>query len=197
MTGWRTGGFSALDHMGTHVAAPLARLPGGASVDRLPASQLALPLAVIDVPDAAKDGGAVSAADVQADERAHGPIPAGSLVVLRTGLGALAATDTALLGRRPDGGLVFPGWGDDAVRWLALERRVRAVGTDAPAIDAGANATAAPAQAAGSAAGLWFVAGLADLSRLPARGAAVVVGALPIVGAPGAPARVLALVPTK
>jgi kynurenine formamidase len=44
---------------------------------------------------------------------------------------------------------------------------------------------------------VWFVAGLADLARVPPRGATVVVGAIPVAGAAGAPARVLALVPTR
>jgi len=195
--GWRTGGFTCLDHMGTHVAAPLARLPVGADVGQVTASQLVLPLVVIDVPEAARTGGLVGAADVQADEKAHGLVPAGSIVVLRTGRGALASSDPALLGRQPDGTLVFPGWSDEAVRLLAVERRVRALGTDAPAIDSGANWMNAPAQSSGSVSGLWFVVGLADLSKLPSRGATLVVGALPIAGAPGAPARVLALVPAK
>jgi kynurenine formamidase len=193
--GWRTGGFTCLDHMGTHVAAPLARLPVGASVDKLSGSQLVAPLVVVDLPDSVKDGGVVTSADVLADERAHGPVPAGSIVVLRTGRGAMAPTDPALLGAKPDGSFSFPGWSDDAVRLLAVERRVRAIGTDGPAIDSGANSTAAPAQSTGSIAGLWFVVGLADLSTLPLRGATLVVGALPVSGAPGAPARVLALVP--
>jgi kynurenine formamidase len=195
--GWRTGGFSCLDHMGTHVASPLARLPIGATVDKLPAQQLVGPLVVLDLPDGAKDGGVVTSADVLADERAHGPIPAGSIVVLRTGRGAMASTDPALLGRKPDDTFAFPGWGEDAVRLLAVERRVRAVGTDCAAVDSGANWAAAPAQSTGSVGGLWFVVGLADLSKLPSRGATLVVGALPVVGAPGAPARVFALVPTK
>ena len=195
--GWRTGGFTCLEHMGTHVAAPLARIPAGGAVDRLPVGQLVLPLVVLDVPVSAAGEGMVTAADVQADERTHGAIPSGAVVVLRTGRGALAATDPALLGRRPDGSLHFPGWGDDAVRLLAVERRVRALGTDAMAIDSGANVQAAPAQSAGSAVGLWFVAGLADLSMVPARGATLIVGALPVAGAAGAPARILALVPAK
>jgi kynurenine formamidase len=195
--GWRTGGFSCLDHMGTHVSAPLARLPGGTTVDKLPAGQLVGPLVVLDLPASAKDGGVVTSADVLADERSHGPVPSGSIVVLRTGRGAMASSDPALLGKRADGTFSFPGWGDDAVRLLAVERRVRAIGTDGPAIDSGANWTAAPAQSTGSVGGLWFVVGLADLSKLPARGATLVVGALPVAGAPGAPARVLALVPPK
>jgi kynurenine formamidase len=196
--GWRTGGFTCLEHMGTHLAAPLSRLPAGDSAERVPASQLVLPLVVVDAPAAAaQGGGVVTAADVKADERAHGKVPPGSVVVLRTGRGAMAATDPALLGRKADGSLSFPGWGDDAVRLLAVERRVRAVGSDAMAIDSGANATKAPAESAGSAVGLYFVAGLADLSHVPARGAVLVVGALPIAGAGGAPARVLALVPPR
>ena len=196
-TGWRTGGYSGTEHMGTHVASSLARLPVGDPVQTIPGAQLLLPVVVIDCPDAAKAGGAVTAADVQADERAHGAVPAGSIVLLRTGRGALASSDPLLLGRRSDGSVSFPGWNDDAVRDLALERRVRAVGTDTMAVDPGSRAREAPAQSAGSAAGLWFVAGLADLSRLPQRGALLVVGAIPLVGAAGAPARVLALVPPR
>jgi len=196
-SGWRTGGFTSLEHMGTHLAAPLSRLPAGDSADRVPASQLVLPLVILDLPASAIDGGVVTAADVQADERAHGPIPPGSIVVLRTGRGSMSGADPAFLGRHPDGTLSFPGWGDDAVRLLAVERRVRALGTDAMAIDSGANAAKAPAESAGSAVGLYFVAGLADLSRVPQRGSVLVVGALPIAGAGGAPARVLALVPPR
>ena len=195
--GWRTGGYSGLEHMGTHLAAPLARLSVGAPVERIPAQQLVAPLAVVDVPLAAQAGGVVTAADVVADERLHGTIPPGTVVALRTGRGALASTDPKLLSLRPDGSLSFPGWGEDAVRLLANERRVRAIATDAMAIDSGANVAKAPAQSAGSAAGVYFIAGLGDLRQVPTRGATILVGALPIAGAAGAPARVLALVPGK
>jgi kynurenine formamidase len=196
-SGWRTGAYSGLEHMGTHLAAPLARLPAGASVEAIPPQQLVAPFAVVDVPLSAQGGGVVTAADVAADERLNGPIPLGAVVALRTGRGALASSDPMLLSRRPDGALSFPGWSDDAVRLLAIERRARAIATDAMAIDSGANVADAPAQAAGSAAGVWFVVGLGDLRRVPPRGATVVVGAIPIAGAAGAPARVLALVPAR
>jgi kynurenine formamidase len=193
--GWRTGAYSALEHMGTHVSAPLARLPAGASVDALPPESLVAPLVVLDLPPSAAEGGVVTAEDVLADERERGPIPPGAVVLLRTGRGAMAPDDEALLGPRPDGTYAFPGWGDDAVRLLAFERRVNAIGTDAIAVDSGANAARAPAETAGSAAGVYFLAGLGDLSRVPRRGAVVVVGVQPVAGAAGAGARVLALVP--
>lgn len=194
-TGWRTGAYSGLEHMGTHVASPLARLPVGASVEKLSAPQLVAPLVVLDVPASAAGGGLVTAADVKAEELARGTIPPGAVVVLRTGRGAMSPADPALLGRKPDGSMSWPGWGDDAIRLLAVERRVRAIGTDCLAVDSGTNAPLAPAQSAGSAVGLWFVAGLADLAQIPPRGATIVVGVLPISGAAGAPARVFALVP--
>jgi len=193
--GWRTGGFTSLEHMGTHVAAPLARFPVGASVDTIPAAQLVLPLAILDAP---KSGDVVTTADVLAGERAHGPIPPCAIVVLRTNRGAGRGSDPAAPARQADRttSFSFPGWGEEAVRFLALERRARALGTDALAVDAGRNVVDAPAESAGSAAGLWFVVNLADLSHVPARGATLVVGVAPVVGAAGAPARVLALVPS-
>ena len=144
-----------------------------------------LPLVVIDAP--ARGESAVSVSMIEAEERARGPIPPGAAVVLRTGR-AITAQDA-------DGRPSFPGWSEDAVRLLALSRGVRAIGTDALAIDASRNMDAAPAQAAGSAANIWFIVGLADLSRVPVRGATLIVGVVPIVGAAGAPARVLALIP--
>jgi kynurenine formamidase len=44
-------------------------------------------------------------------------------------------------------------------------------------------------------AGLWHLEGLVNLDQLPPRGATIVIGAVPLQGGSGAPARVLALVP--
>ena len=177
-TDWNAGAYSALEQMGTHVAAPRARHGAGATVDLIPARDLLLPLAVVDVPSGT-GAAPVTETTLAAHEAVHGPIPAGALVLLRTG---------------GDGDGLHSGWSEGAIRFLA-NRGVRAVGTDARSIDPGPAAAAAPAQKAGSARGLWFVVNLRNLGRLPSRGAQGVVGALPIVGGTGAQARVLALVP--
>jgi kynurenine formamidase len=46
------------------------------------------------------------------------------------------------------------------------------------------------------AAGLWHLEGLVGLERIPARGAWLVAAVLPLVDGSGAPARVLAILPS-
>ena len=176
--------------MGTHLAAPTARGGAAATVDRIPVRQLVLPVAVIR-----SSGDVLTEAGLHADEVANGLIPEGALVALRTGLGAAAPDDPRYGGKDGAGKLVFPGWSAEAIRFLADERRVVAIATDAPAIDAGSAVIAAPAQTAGSKRGLWFVVSLGDLRPLPARGAYVVVGVVPITGGTGAQCRVIGLIP--
>lgn len=86
---------------GTHIDAPAHFVPGGRTVEQLTAAELAgVPLAVVDVTAKARahaqalgsDGGGtaagdwvVDASDVLSDEVAHGAIPHGALVCVRTG----------------------------------------------------------------------------------------------------------------
>jgi kynurenine formamidase len=78
---------------------------------------------------------------------------------------------------------------------LIEQRKVRALGTDAPAIDASGELATAPAQTLAAKSGVFCVAGLGDLRALPRDGAYLVLGVLPVVGGTGAPCRALALVP--
>lgn len=176
----RTGGFTAMEHTGTHLAAPRTRNDAGATVERFGGDDLLLPLAVLDIPSDASSEAVMSVDMIKADERSYGDIPDGAVVVLRTRSGAADA--------------VHPGWAGPAVRWLVKERRTRVVGTDAPAIDSSA-AERAPAQGVAGSVGIWTLASLRHLDAVPHRGAYVVIGVLPIVSAAAAPARVVALVP--
>ena len=191
---WSQAGFTALEQMGTHIAAPRARRPEGATADQLAARESILPLVVVDAP-ADIAGGAVPVATLHAHELEHGLIPAGALVVLRTGLGSAAPDDPRYGGRNDARELTFPGWSAEAAAFLISVRHVRAIGTDAPAVDPSSAVKTAPAQTAAALEGLFCVAGLGDLSTVPRTGSHAVIGALPIVGGSGAPCRVLALVP--
>lgn len=174
--GVRTGAFTAMEHMGTHLAAPRTRAGAGSSVDAFGASDLLLPLVVLDLPPNLGPTGVYPVEELVADERERGLFPPGAVVVLRT--------------RRA--GPPHPGFSPAAIELLA-QRRVRVVGTDATGVDPSTSA-GAPAQAAGARAGVWFLSNLRRVDDLPSRGAFVVVGVLPVVGAAGAPARVVALV---
>jgi kynurenine formamidase len=176
----RTGAFTAMEHMGTYLAAPRTRDDAGATAERFGGSDLLLPLVIVDVPSDASSEAAITDAAVREDERTHGPVPPGAAVVLET--------------RARPGDAAHPGWTGAAVRWLVKERGARVVGTDAAAVDP-TSAAKSPAQAAAAALDAWTVAGLKGLADLPPRGAFLVIGSLPIVGGTGAPARVVALVP--
>lgn len=76
---------------------------------------------------------------------------------------------------------------------MLAERDVSAIGVDTLSLDAG-HATRFPVHRAWLGSGRWGIENLANVERLPATGAVIVVGALRLQGGSGAPARVLALI---
>jgi kynurenine formamidase len=181
----------ALDeHIGTHFDAPAHFAPGGATVEAIPAADLVRPAVVVDASAACAldDDHAITAAEFEAHETAHGRIPAGCAVLVRTGWDA----------HRSDPGryvtnLRFPGLHVDAAR-LLVDRGVVGIGIDTLSVDRGSDA-ACPAHHVTLPAGLWQLEGLVGLERLPATGSWVVVGVPPLVSASGFVARVIAIVP--
>ena len=81
--------FKAPEHGGTHIDAPVHFAKGKATVDQLPLRRLMGPAVVIDVTaQCAKDRDyRITIADLEAWEAAHGVIPDGAIVILRTGFG--------------------------------------------------------------------------------------------------------------
>jgi kynurenine formamidase len=183
--------LSMPEHAGTHLDAPVHRVPGAAAVADIPVEQLVRPAVRIDA--RALCGGdpawVLRAADVESWEAEHGRVPPGSAVLLCTGWDAHRGDPASYVGDPPG----FPGFGGDAAA-LLVERGAAGLGIDTLGVDAGAAAddvvhrTALPA-------GLWHLEGLVGLDAVPATGATLVVGALRLTGASGAPARVIALVP--
>jgi kynurenine formamidase len=183
--------LSMPEHAGTHIDAPRHCVPGGAAVVDIPAEQLVRPAVRIDA-RAQCDGDPawlLSAAGVEAWEAEHGRIPAATAVLLCTGWDRMRADPAVYLGDPPH----FPGFGPDAAR-LLVERGAAALGIDTLGVDAGA-ATDFPVHHIAMPAGLWHIEGLVGLDAVPDTGATIVVGALKLPDASGAPARVLALVP--
>lgn len=86
----------------------------------------------------------------------------------------------------------FPGADAEAATFLVTERGIAGLAVDTLSLDRGA-AAAPDTHRAVLGAGRYGVACVAGLERVPDRGALVLIGALPILGGSGAPARVLAL----
>ena len=75
------------EHTGTHIDSPFHFSEDGWTVDLIPAANLVCPLCVVDIAARAQDDPdtQVTPDDIKAWEAAHGPIPAGACVAMRSG----------------------------------------------------------------------------------------------------------------
>ena len=183
------------EHSGTHFDAPSHFIEGEANVDQIPAQSLVRPIALIDISQrVGDDADAVLTLDeVLAFEAAHGAIPLGAAVFLRTGWEEKNTNPIAYAGQPGD--LRFPGFGVEAAEYLVSTRKVVGLGIDTLGIDSGAASHFPVHSQVTHPKGLWHLENLQNLKLLPPVGAWVVVGVLPLVGGSGSPARVLALLP--
>jgi kynurenine formamidase len=188
MQEWRT-----IEHIGTHVDAPGHFTPGGRLAPELQLSELIVPAVVIDVADrAARDPDTVvTIEDLRAFERRHGRIPRDSAVLMYSGWGAKVGDPDAYRGTDATGTLHFPGFDPDAAEWLLRRRGIRSVGVDTLSIDPGNSATF-ETHLIITGADRYGVENLADLDRIPRRGATIVVGLIPYEAGSGGQARVFA-----
>jgi kynurenine formamidase len=191
--------YSAPEHGGTHLDAPIHFAEGRRTVEQIPVASLIAPAVVVDVraKAAADPDYALAPADVEAWEAAHGPIPAGSIVLLWTGWAERWPNVKAYLGDDTPGeasNLHFPSYGLEAARLLVEKRQVAAIGVDTASIDPGAALTF-PVHRMAFAAEVPGLENVGDLSSVPATGAWVVAMPMLIRGGSGAPLRIVALVP--
>ena len=193
--------FRAAEHGGTHLDAPVHFAEGHSTVDAIPLERLVGPGVRVDVSAAcaADRDHAVSIADLEAFERAHGRIPDAAIVLLYTGWEAHwpdrgRYLGTALRGPAAVAELHFPGLDAEAARWLAEERHVRAVGLDTASIDPGISQRFETHQVLFEREVPAFE-NLAQLDRLPARGFDVVALPMKIRDGSGGPLRAIAILP--
>jgi kynurenine formamidase len=192
--------FSAAEHGGTHIDAPVHFAKGGWTTDQIPLDRLIGPAVVVDVSSAAASNRdyQVGPGDFEAWEKAHGRIEPGSVVLIRTDYSrrwpdARSYLGTAERGPQAVALLHFPGLEPSGARWLVEQRAIKAVGIDTASIDFGQSrrfethrnlfARNVPA-----------FENLADLDRLPPRGATVIALPMKIEGGSGGPLRAIALV---
>ena len=189
-------GFTAFqllieEHTGTHVDAPLHFTEAGLSIDQVPAQGLVCPLCIVDISAKAKDdpNASVSASDIEAWTSRNGAIPKGACVAMHSGWAKKLGDPSFRNGA--DGERAFPGFSREAAEMLA-DMDVAAIGVDTLSLDTG-NSHDFGAHRAWLPAGRYGIENLANLDRLPVRGATIFVGAPKHAGGSGGPARVLAL----
>ena len=90
----------------------------------------------------------------------------------------------------------FPGYGEDAARFLVEQRQVAMLGIDTASIDYGPS-TDFLAHRVGAAANVANLENLTALDQLPPTGATVIALPMKIAGGSGGPVRVIALLPRQ
>lgn len=197
---WYWNDISTGEHTGTHFDAPIHWVTGrdGDSVAEVPARRLVAPAVVMDFADqAAQDPDFLLEIEhVREWERRNGPLPDGGWLLYRTGWDTRSHDAEAFL-NADDSGSHTPGVSVECARWLAEEAPIIGLGVETVGTDAGAAPGFEPPFPCHSfllGANKYGLTQLQNLARLPASGAVVVAGPLPIVGGSGSPARVLALV---
>lgn len=193
--GYFTRSFWMLEHYGTHMDAPIHFPPGTTPVDKIPAKQLFGPAVVLDVrADGEKDPDyQLPASRVQDWEKRHGRLPAGAIVLLRTGWASRWPDAKRYRNQDEQGRMHFPGISVEAAR-LLIERKVSGLGCDTMSVDYGASQDFAVHTLAFGA-GLYHLENLADLGALPESGAFLIVAPIKLEGGSGGPVRVFAILP--
>jgi kynurenine formamidase len=193
--GYFTRSFWMLEHYGTHLDAPAHFPPGKATVEQISPEKLFGPAVVIDVQaESGRDADyLLSAQRIEQWEQAHGKIPQGAIVLLRTGWASRWPDSGRYRNQDPGGKMHFPGFSVEAAK-LLLARRVNGLGCETLSIDFGASADF-PVHRLILGAGLYQLENLANLDQVPETGAFLVVAPIKLEGGSGGPARVFALLP--
>jgi kynurenine formamidase len=182
------------EHTGTHLDAPLHFVANAGSADGIAVDQLFAPLAVVSIESrAAKDADTVvTVDDLLAWEKRHGRIPRGAFVAMHSGWDARVSDPDRFLNRDAAGTMHAPGFGEEAARFLVLERDIVGAGVDTLSLDRAA-AQKFVAHLALLGAGKYGVELMANLASVPPSGATIIVGGPKHAGASGGPARVFAV----
>ncbi|MBT9583564.1 cyclase family protein [bacterium] len=176
------------DQLGTQLDPPAHWNPDYPSIDELPATYSLRPLVVISIVNqVGKDPGySLTIPDIQAWEKIHGQIPAGSVVFVRS--------DWSKRWRQPGlaGEAVFPGVGLAALQFLHLKRHILFHGHEPLDTDCTPDLLG---EAWLLKNGYAQAEGVANLDRVPESGALVAMGFPKLRGGTGGYARYIAICP--
>jgi kynurenine formamidase len=191
--------FCTAEHGGTHMDAPIHFAEGKAAADAVPVGAGIGPLVRVDVSaQAAKDPDyRLAVADLLKWEEQHGRVPDGAIVVMYSGWGERWPDRRRYLGTDKPGdtaNLHFPGFSKEAAEFLVTQRTIDAIGVDTASIDYGPSKDFIVHRIINGANKPGFE-NLANLDRVPPKGATLVALPMKIAGGSGGPLRAIAVLP--
>jgi kynurenine formamidase len=182
---------SSAEPFETRIDAPAHFARGLWTVDQIPTERLIAPLVVLDVSANVENHPdyQISVEDIAAWEQAHNQIPLGSVVIARTGWDSRWKSANGY----HNAATHFPGYSPDAAKFLVEGRNVLGLGIDTPNIDNGPSKNWAVRQYTLSHS-VYQLENVANLDRVPAVSAMVVVAPTKLESGSSGPVRILALV---
>jgi kynurenine formamidase len=187
--GFHSTVYTLVGQYGTHVDPPAHFDPTGKTQDRIPLSQMILPLVVFDITPVLRvePSHALTVADIRAWEKEHGTVPQGAFAALRTDMHKDFDRNPERFKRHP-----FPAWSLSAVRFLFEERGVTAIGHESLDTD---STDDLESEAWLLRHGHWQIEVMANLDQVPPRGSLIVVTWPKVKNGLGFPARAFAITP--
>jgi kynurenine formamidase len=187
--GFRTTYYNMVGQYGTHVDPPAHFTEDGITMDKIPLKQMILPLIVLDntTYQTKDDNHAFSVADLKAWEEKHGKVPRGSFVALRTDMYKDWDKNPERFKRAP-----FPAWSFETIKFLYEQRGVTATGHEAMDTD---TSDKMDSETYILQHGHYQIEVMANLDKVPPRGALIVVTWPKVRDGLGFPARALAILP--
>jgi kynurenine formamidase len=184
-----------IEHGGTHLDAPIHFSEGGMTADRIAATQLVVPLVMVDVSArAASDPDyRLSRADLAGWEKRHGRLPDNCCVAMNSGWAARVTDAGKFTGKDAAGVFHFPGVSPEAAEWMMKERKVAGLAVDTLSLDHGPSKDFRT-HSLWLPSGRWGLENVANLDKVPASGATLVVGLAKVKDATGGPVRLMALI---
>lgn len=196
----RDGAFSNTyctpEHLGTHLDAPNHFVKGQIPLDQIPLSQFFGPAVVLDLSEKVKADPdyQVGVADLKAWEQVHGLIPDGAIILAYTGWSRRWQDYGRYKNADSQGKLHFPGYSVEAAQFLVKERKIHGLGIDTLSVDYGPSQDFRVHQVVHGA-GKYHLENVANLDKLPPKGAYLIVAPIKIQGGSGGQARIFALLP--
>lgn len=202
--GWwyASNNYSASEHGGTHVDAPIHFAENGRTIDQVPLEEWIGPAVKIDVTKKCEKNRdyLLCVDDIKNWEKKYGRIPDDAWVIMYTGIDTkyypnkkkVLGTDKTGEDALPE--LSFPGFSSESVEFLIEKRNITGIAIDTPSIDYGKSKEFKVHQILCGADKL-ALENIANLDKLPSSGAMLYVIPIPIKDGTGAPARVFAILP--
>ncbi len=187
--GFRAFLYSMVGQYGTHVDPPAHFDANGKTIDEIPVKQMILPMVVFDITAMLKrdPNHALTVNDIRNWERQHGRVPAGVFAALRTDMYKDWDTNPERFKRYP-----FPAWSFEAIGFLYEKRGIVANGHESLDTDASDDLRSETWLLKH---GHWQVEAMANLDKVPATGALIVVTWPKARHGLGFPARAFAILP--